>query len=156
MTVDSETMNCVLWIAARIVLVVFFGLGGILASVLVLKIYLKSFKQTSQSSQLYIVVMAWIDLLGCLVILPLTPFWERRVIPEAVFGSLSILQKQAYVFVQVAMTFDRVFAVFRPHQFAQMRRRTNTAIVIAFAAQQLIIQTCFLSHIMAVWPTVSE
>ena len=140
MAVDCETKNCGVWIALRVVIVLLFALGGLVANGVVLKVYLKAVKQNSQTSQLYIVLLACIDLISCLALLPQLPFHEWGLLPYAVFASQAILQTLAYLLVQVAMIVDRVFAVFRPHQFNQMRRRTNIALTTLFVISQLIIQ----------------
>ena len=133
------------WIASRVVIIVLFATFGILGNGLVIRICRReksgSKKAPSCGSQLYILAMAWIDLTGCMLLLPQTPFWELGVLPNVAHAVQNVLVKNAYLFVQLAMTFDRIFAVFRPHEFLQMRRRTNRALAVLFLLQQLTIYT---------------
>ena len=138
---SCDNNECVAWITSRVVIVFAFALMGTVSNGLVLKIYMFSKGAKPQTgSQLYIVALAWIDLLGCLVILPQATFAERQLMPRIPFVALNTFAKQAYLYVQVAMTFDRLLAVFRPHQFHRMRCRTNIVVGAVFAVQQLVIQ----------------
>ena len=136
-----ETSTCALWIASRVTIVFSIGLAGCVVNGLVIKIYRKAAKKPHQQtgSQLYMVTLAWIDLLGCLLLLPQFPLWELEIVPHFALSTHGILQTQSYLFVQVAMTFDRVFAVFRPLHYKQMRRRTNIILTVLFIVQQLTI-----------------
>ena len=152
MAVDCETRDCSAWVASRVILVLLFALGGLVGNGFVFKVYWKSVKQNSQTSQLYIVLLACIDLFSCLVFLPQIPLHEWGLIPLIPMVSQTVLQSQAYLFVQVAMIVDRVFAVFRPHQFNQMRRRTNIVLTTLFVISQLTIQTSMVVSVFYTAP----
>ena len=141
MAPDCETSTCALWIASRVTIVSIIGLVGCVVNGVVIQIYRKSAKKQHRQtgSQLYMVTLAWIDLLGCLLLLPQYPLWELGILPHVIFSTHGVLQTQSYLFVQVAMTFDRVFAVFRPLHYKQMRRRTNIVSIVLFIVQQLTI-----------------
>ena len=116
MAINCETTNCTLWIASRVAIVFTFVAFGSIANGLVLKIYWRTLRRHSQeASQLYIVALACVDLFACNVSLPLAILWQWGAVPRDVKTQLQILHVIAHLFVQVAMTFDRMFAVFRPH-----------------------------------------
>ena len=150
MAVDCDTRDCSAWIASRLTMVLIFALGGLVGNGVVLKVYLKAVKQNPKSSQFYIVLLACIDLYSCVVYLPQIPFLEWGLHSDAHMASQIVLLTQAYMFVQVAMTLDRVFAVFRPHQFNHLRRKTNIGLATLFVISQLVIQiSVFVSILYA-------
>ena len=131
-------------------MVLIFALGGLVGNGVVLKVYLKAVKQNPQSSQFYIVLLACIDLYSCVVYLPQIPFLEWGLHSDAHMASQIVLLTHAYLFVQVAMTLDRVFAVFRPHQFNHLRRKTNIGLATLFVFSQLVIQISLFVSILYV------
>ena len=140
-TVSAE--SCAQYVIPRIAAVSFFLITGIVGNGIVLKIY---HKEKKQASKIYIIALAWIDLLGCVVILPQVLVWQSRVFPiESPFTYLYfaevIIQKQSYLFVQIAMVLDRIFAVFKPHSFNEMRRKTNKTLVVVFIMTQAVSQS---------------
>ena len=142
------TTKCVLETAGVILVVALILVTGVIGSGVVLKIYSKEKKQ---ASQIYIMALALIDLLGCLFVLPQIPFWQSGKIPveSPIFGLymyVVIVQKQSYLFVQIAMVFDRIFAVFKPHSFNQLRRKTNKILLMIFVAVQMTIQASMFLH----------
>ena len=118
---------------------------GSIANGLVLKIYWRTLRRHSQeASQLYIVALACVDLFGCVFGVSLIPLFEWGALPREIKGSLQVLHVEAHLIVQVAMTFDRLFAVFRPHQFTQLRRRTNAILAAIFVVVELILQASYV------------
>ena len=148
MDLACNTNKCVLETAGVFVVVTLILVTGVIGSGVVLKIYSKEKKQ---ASQIYIMALALIDLLGCLFVLPQIPFWQSGKIPveSPIFGLymyVVIVQKQSYLFVQIAMVFDRIFAVFKPHSFNQLRRKTNKILLMIFVAVQITIQLAMITH----------
>ena len=71
---------------------------------------------------------------------PITALWEFRVYPEGVFKAQVLILKQSYLFVQLAMVFDRIFAVFTPFKYQHHRRLSNKILLGIFVSLQLLIQ----------------
>ena len=133
---------CVSTVVGQVLITIILMITGIVGNGTVLKIY---YKEKKQASKIYIIALAWIDLVGCVVFLPQIPFWQlvsALGLSSPVAGYISVglmMQKQSYLFVQIAMVFDRIFAVFKPHSFNQLRRKTNLILLMIFAALQITI-----------------
>ena len=132
---DLETDS----IARYIVIIVLMVLGTT-GNGIVLKIYMNYKKSQKHASHLYIIILAWLDIISCCIIMPQMPFTRTGGIPVKVITSEFAFHLQSYVFVQVAMSLDRFFAVFYPLKFNEIRRKTNIALVIAFIVFQTITQ----------------
>ena len=77
--------------------------------------------------------MAHLDLFSLLVMLPQTVLFELDLMPESVYiteGGISVV---CYLFVQVAMVIDRVFAVFTPFKNIRNRDRFNLVLFVIIA-----------------------
>ena len=59
---------------------------------------------------------------------------------EEIFIAEGMALTHAYLFVQLAMVFDRLLAVFLPFKFVKMRRKTNTVLAVAYCAVQVYLQ----------------
>ena len=140
------------WIALRAVIISFFVIVGLIANGIVLQIYMGYKGNQKQASHLYIIILAWLDLISCCVILPQMPLFKYGIIPQKILGVQFSLQLQSYVFVQVAMVLDRFFAVFYPFKFHQIRRKTNIVLLIAFILIQSLTQ--FLGILVHVLITI--
>ena len=125
------------WIISRVVIVTFFFVTGVIGNGTVLKVYIKEAKQASKK---YIAVLAWLDLIGCTLVVPFIPSWERDLLPDQVYGGPALFHTQSYLFVQVAMVFDRIFAVYKPHNFNQLRQKTNRGLFIMFLTVHIPLQ----------------
>ena len=138
---SGSTEACGWCVITKIAIVSFFLIIGIIGNGIVLKSY---GKEKKQASKIYIVAQAWIDLFGCVVVLPQIPFWQSVSISENsikyVYFAQVMMQKQSYLFVQIAMVLDRIFAVFKPHSFNEMRRKTNKTLVVVFILIQALLQ----------------
>ena len=135
--------TCAAWITSRVLVVGVLFIGGTVGNGLVLKIF---YKEKTYASKIYIIAMAWIDLLGCCTTLVQLPFFEAHLMPKEVYMAEAIVVVQAYLFVQLAMVFDRLFAVFLPFKFIKMRRKTNTVLAVLFCVVHVAIQT--MEHIL--------
>ena len=143
------TGKCVtsLWIISRVVIVTCFFVLGLTTNAITLKIFYN--KQRKQASKIYMLGLAWVDLLGCTLVVPLLgctlvvpllALWEVGVVAEKVFVACALFQTQSYLFIQVAMVFDRIFAVYAPHKFNDWRRSTNRALLGVFVTSQASMQ----------------
>ena len=103
----------------------------------------------------YIVVLAWLDLIGCTLVVPFIPFWERVLLPDQVFGGPALFQTQSYLFVQVAMVFDRIFAVYKPHSFKRLRRKTNRALFVIFLIVHIPMQLQVLIYVGNIYLSIA-
>ena len=125
---------------ARYVVITVFMVLGATGNGIVLKIYMSYKKSQKHASHVYIIILAWLDLISCCVIMPQMPFARTGRVPLQVIASEFTFHLQSYVFVQVAMVLDRFFAVFYPLKFHQIRKKTNIALLIAFIVFQTITQ----------------
>ena len=118
--------NCVWIIASRTCIVLAFVIAGVIGNGTVLYIYRdRGNKQQQQASRIYIVTLAYYDIFSLFIVLPQTVLYEYGLMPESVYiaeGGISVV---CYLFVQVAMVIDRVFAVFTPFKYMTYRDRFN-------------------------------
>ena len=77
----------------------------------------------------FVILLAVVDLLCCVIILPQVPLWELGFI-DVVYVSQVLVQVLVHLFIQVAMTLDRVFAVFTPFRYQQYRRTSRTCLAV--------------------------
>ena len=131
---NSETSG-ILWVTSRVLIVTILFSLGVIGNGIVLKIFRKD-----KSQVVYVIVLAWTDLLESCIILPQIPLNEARFIPNRILMAQGLVLSQVYFFVQVAMVFDRLFAVFLPFKFVIMRRKTNTVLAVAYCAVQVYLQ----------------
>ena len=116
------------FIATRTVLISVLMFLGIVGNGFVLWFYGKNKKLTGQ---VYILALAVIDLVACVVILPHHPVFEREEAPERwtvlypSIGLLTVLQSVSYFGVQVTMALDQFIAVFWPFRHARLQRKLN-------------------------------
>ena len=120
-------------------------------NIVILTIYNKSLKK--EASKLYIVAMAYLDLIACFVILPQVPFWEFGLIPFEIFVIQAMVGNQMYLLVQVTMVLDRWFAVYTPTKYLRMRHQLNTVMVVIFVVLQVYLQTI---HFVANYIVIDE
>ena len=93
------------------------------------------------------VTMAYLDLYGVLILLPQTVLFEFNLMPDAVYVAEGGISVVCYLFVQVAMVIDRVFAVFLPFKYLLYRGRINKVLVISvlvYAIGMTLIQAVLL------------
>ena len=126
--------NCVWIIASRTCIVLAFVIAGVIGNGTVLYIYRdRGNKQQQQASMIYIVTMAYLDLFSLLVMLPQTVLFELDLMPESVYIAEGGIGVVCYLFVQVAMVIDRVFAVFTPFKNIRNRDRFNLVLFVIIA-----------------------
>ena len=113
------------FIASRAVIVSFFVVLGVVGNGFVLKFYGKNKKLTGQ---VYILALAVIDLVACVVILPQMPLLGLQVKKELsavihfTLAVQNILQGLSFFGVQVTMALDQFIAVFWPFKQARLRQ----------------------------------
>ena len=118
------------FIATRVTVVLLLMLTGLLGNGLVLIIYRRDKKQ---SGAVYIIALAVIDLMCCIILLPQVPIselsddldWRLKIYVDKGYYALSALSYYCYLFTQVAMALDQVVAVFRPFKHTRMRKKLN-------------------------------
>ena len=114
--------DCVLIITSRTIIVVSLLLTGIVFNCVILKI---CYHNKTIAGRTYMILMAMLDLYGTIVMVPLEPLWEYSLLPNLVFRPHVLVQKMSYLFVQLAMVFDRLFAVFTPFSYQKKRQLSN-------------------------------
>ena len=126
--------NCTIIIATRVLVVIIFMVLGVVGNGTVLYIYRKISKKHPQAGKktLYIRIMAWLDLFFCTVILAQMPLFEFRLIPDAVYFTQAVLSVFCYLLVQIAIVFDRIFAVFTQFKYAQNSNKCNRILCVVY------------------------
>ena len=137
------------FVATRVTVVVLLLLTGLLGNGLVLIIYRRNKKQ---SGAVYIIALAVIDLLSCILLLPQVPITELsddleygglKIYLEKGFIGMASWSHYSYLFVQVAMALDQVIAVFCPFNYTRMRKKLNRC-SISVGTVILILKTIAL------------
>ena len=143
--------NCAWIIASRTCIVLAFVIAGVIGNGTVLYIYRdRGNKQQQQASRIYIVTLAYYDIFSLFIVLPQTVLYEYDLMPESVYiaeGGISVV---CYLFVQVAMVIDRVFAVFTPFKYLRYRDRFNMALFGVVALYVPIMTSAQLILIFAI------
>ena len=143
MTSHCDAQNPCAWqIAWRVIVIVTYMVICLAENIVILTIYNNSLKK--EASKLYIVAMAYLDLVACCVVLPQVPLWEFGLIPEGIFLTQALVGNQMYLFVQVTMVLDRWFAVYTPTKYFRMRHLLNKTMVVIFIVLQVYMQTIFI------------
>ena len=118
---------CAYVIASRLAVVLSFMLAGVLLNGTILWIHQRN---KTLPGRLYIVMLAVLDVYGSVCLLSAAALWELRVISNPPFFHQVIFQKTSYLFVQLAMLFDRIFAVFAPFKYRKRRQLSNMIILV--------------------------
>ena len=119
-----------LFIASRTTIIVVMVTLGVIGNVYVLWFYGRNKKLTGQ---VYILMLAVIDLISCVVILPQVPVFEqindqdkqKWSVLDYVFHVESSLELVSYFAVQVAMAIDQLIAVTSPFLHVRLRQNLN-------------------------------
>ena len=128
---------CVYVIASRLAVVLSFMLAGVLLNGTILWIHQRN---KTLPGRLYIVMLAVLDVYGSVCLLSTAALWELRVISNPPFFHQVIFQKTSYLFVQLAMLFDRIFAVFA--------RSFDLAVSGWFSHDVLLLPWCVLQSVL--------
>ena len=129
------------FIVSRSVLVFLIISLGIVGNGFVLWFYGKNKKLTGQ---VYILALAVIDLVCCVVMTPQMPLIELQIIQEYfiinVITNCGIaLEMVGYFGVQLTMALDQFIAVFWPFQHARLRRDLNRGMVVCGAILSMLL-----------------
>ena len=116
-------------ITAHVVLVTFFLVIGVTGNTFVIYIYSKEKKQTGR---VYILALAWMDLIGCVCMLPQVAALNYGLVNGFIFGVEGLIQAYSYSLVNLAMALDRVFAVFLPFKHIAARNKANQCLLGVF------------------------
>ena len=116
-------------IAAHVILVAFFLVVGVTGNAFVIYIYSKEKKQTGR---VYILALAWMDLIGCVCMLPQVAAFSYGLVNNFLFGLEGTIQAYSYSLVNLAMALDRVFAVFLPFKHIAARNKANQCLLVVF------------------------
>ena len=116
-------------IAAHVILVAFFLVVGVTGNAFVIYIYSKEKKQTGR---VYILALAWMDLIGCVCMLPQVAALNYGLVNGFIFGVEGLIQAYSYSLVNLAMALDRVFAVFLPFKHIAARNKANKCLLVVF------------------------
>ena len=85
--------------------------------------------------------------------LPQTALYENYLIPDSLVVAQVGIITICYVFVQIAMVFDRIFAVFTPFQYLRYRDNFNKALAIFLA---VYIPTMICIQVLLLLPTQNK
>ena len=138
--------NCAAIIASRVCIVLTFMVFGVIGNGVVLYIYRESNKKQQMAGKIYLVAMARMDIFAVLVTLPQTPFYEYQLTPDVIYLSQAFVMVTAYLFVQVSMVFDRVFAVFTPFQYLRYRDRFNKIMIGIYVLTALYLEVIYILY----------
>ena len=142
--------NCAAIIASRTCIVLAFVIAGVIGNGTVLYIYRdRGNKQQQQASRIYIVTMAYLDTFILIILLPQVILYEFQLMPDSVYIYEGGITFACYMFVQVAMVFDRVFAVFTPFKYLPNRDRFNKALLITLV-MYILTMFCVQSALLLV------
>ena len=134
--------NCTAAIAWRVAVIATFMTVGVIGNSTVLYIYRKG--NSKQTGRIYMVAMAWMDIASSVLTLPQMPLFEMEAEPfSQLFLAQAFLMVVAYLFVQMAMVFDRVFAVFTPFKYSQNSNKSNKFLFVAFIPIETYLQVVF-------------
>ena len=134
--------NCTAAIAWRVAVIATFMTVGVIGNSTVLYIYRKD--NSKQTGRIYMVAMAWMDIASSVLTTPQMPLYEMAAEPfSQLFLAQAFLMVVAYLFVQMAMVFDRVFAVFTPFKYSQNSNKSNKFLFLAFIAIEIFLQVTF-------------
>ena len=130
------------FIVSRIITVVFVLFLSMIGNGFVLWFYGKNKKLTGQ---VYILALAVIDLLACVVMLPQLPLVELQ--PTLHWPELDLILRLegaihifSYIAVQVAMALDQFIAVFWPFRHTQLQRRLSYVMLSVACAVIAVLQ----------------
>ena len=138
-------LDAPVWVITLKVLISFLiMISGILGSGFVLWVYGKNKKLTGQ---VYILALAVIDLVACVLILPQMPLFEL----EQDFSSLALsfvlsLESKLHIFsyfgVQLVFALDQFIAVYWPFKYARLRRPINYGTIAGVCAVVAALEAC--------------
>ena len=126
--VTNREVDIPLFVTTRVLIVAFFIITGAIGNGFVLFVYIRN---KSQSGRTFVILLALLNLSGCISMLPQTPFWELGLL-GTVLDYQIIFYLMANVFIQIGMSFDRLFAVFTPFRYKVYRRRSLRCVVAVF------------------------
>ena len=107
--------------------VTFFFTFGVVGNSIVIHIYRR--KAANYVGNLYLILIAVVDIFACCVTLPFYPFLEYLhsdpflIALRKLFFLLENLIRMTYFYILLIMAIERYLAVFRPFTFRQIRRK---------------------------------
>ena len=124
--VCGEYPNCKAMLITRLCIIIFVNILSIIGNGTVLYIYRQISKQQPQSSKnnRYIIIMSWLDMFFTVVIMPQVVLFELRLVNTS-YLTQTIISVTMYLLVQIAIVFDRIFAVFTPFKYGQIRDKCD-------------------------------
>ena len=143
-TPSTDIQTSVWYLATRTAAVTVIMPFGIVGNGFVLWFYGKNKKLTGQ---VYILAVAVIDLVACVLILPQMPLFEL----EQDFSSLALsfvlsLESKLHIFsyfgVQLVFALDQFIAVYWPFKYARLRRPINYGTIAGVCAVVAALEAC--------------
>ena len=140
-----EHPNCKTIIITRICIVLISNILGVIGNGTVLYIYRQINRQHPQNNKKnrYIIIMAWLDLFFTAVIMPQVALFEFGLV-YATFMTQSFIFVTMYLVLQIAIVFDRVFAVFTPFKYAQNRDKSNKVLCVICIIIIVYLESVFM------------
>ena len=141
----GEYPNCKAMLITRLCIIIFVNILSIIGNGTVLYIYRQINKQQPQSSKnnRYIIIMAWLDLFFTVVIMPQVVLFELRLVNTS-YLTQTIISVTMYLLVQIAIVFDRIFAVFTPFKYVQNRDKCDKVLGGIYVVVIIYLETILL------------